>query len=350
MRLVIKRWLLPVFGALLALWLVFMLYGSLNVGLFLDGLRNANLFWVAVLAGTILLEQLLSGWKWRQILYEIKPVGTLRLTGALLAGYGANVLVPLGISPLVRAWLIAHLDRLKMATVLSTTAIARFLDGVVFALFAGGVAVAGHLPQVEGNLRLGLSVAGGLNLLLFGGLLWFLFRFRAVFTREAPLICRLFDWVAVRVGRDGPGMRAALCDGIVWPRDRSRRVTAILAAFLGKLVAATHFLWAGLAVGVVLTAWDYLFLMVFAGFAMVMGRFVRIPASFIFGAGFALKALDVPNEEALLMILFNYIITIVLVVGIGLIVLWRSGVDIRSARIEAANGVRTRTNRKPPVS
>lgn len=330
-----RRWLLPFLGATLALWLTFLLYGSLDFARFLEGLCTANPFWLVILAATILLEQLLSGWKWRQILYDVKPVGTVRLTGALLAGYGANVLVPLGISPLVRAWLVARMDGLKMATVLSTTIIARFLDGVVFALFAGVVAMAGRIPQIEGDLRLGLSVAGGLNLLLFGGLLWALFRFRVLFAHEERLICRIFDWMATRMRANGPGLRGALCDGIVWPRDSIRRIKALVATILSKVVAATHFLWAGLAVGVVLTAWDYLFLMVFAGFIMVIGRFVRIPGSFIFGAGFALKALGVADEEALMMILFNYITTIILVVGVGLVVLWQSGIDIRRGRLEA---------------
>lgn len=336
MREIFTRWILPALGAGLALWLVFRLYGSLDLARFLEGLRGASPFWLCVLAATILLEQLLSGWKWRQILYDVKPVGTLRLTGALLAGYGADMLVPLAVSPLIRAWLVARLDQLKMATVLSTTMIARFLDGLVFALFAGLVAVGGRIPQIEGDLRLGLSVAGSLNLLLFGGLLWALFRFRALFAREGPLLCRAFDWVAARVGASGPGLRASLRDGIVWPRARARRFAAIAAAVMGKLVAATHFLWAGLAVGVVLSAWDYLFLMVFAGFAMVIGRFVRIPASFVFGAGFALKALGVPDEQALLMILLNYATAVILIVGIGLVVLWQSGLDIRRARAEVA--------------
>ncbi|WP_291730454.1 lysylphosphatidylglycerol synthase domain-containing protein [Leisingera sp. F5] len=338
MGLFIKRWLLPVLGAGLALWLIFWLYGSLDFVRFLDGLRHANPVWLFVLAATILLEQLLSGWKWRQILYDVKPVGTLPLTGALLAGYGVNVLVPLGVSPLVRAWLIARLHGLKMGTVLSTAIIARFLDGVVFALFAGAVAAAGRIPQIDGDLRLGLSVAGAVNLLLFGGLLWGLFRFRSLFTRREPLINGLFDWISGRMGADGPGLRASLGAGIVWPRARARRIAAITAAVAGKLVAATHFLWAGFAAGVVLRPWDYLFLMVFAGFAMVLGRFVRIPAGFVFGAGFALKALGVADEPALLMILFSYILTIIFVVGIGLVVLWQSGLDIRDARLEAETG------------
>ena len=81
--------------------LIFWLYRDLDFGRFLSGLRDAHPGWIALLAITILLEQVANGWKWRQILHDVKPVSTLRLTGALLAGYGANVLVPLGISPLV---------------------------------------------------------------------------------------------------------------------------------------------------------------------------------------------------------------------------------------------------------
>ncbi|MCX7561477.1 lysylphosphatidylglycerol synthase transmembrane domain-containing protein [Sulfitobacter sp. F26204] len=329
------RWGAPLIGAAVALVLIFMLYGSLDFGKFLDGLRSANLIWVVILAVTILLEQFFNGWKWRQVLHDVKPVDTFRLTGALLAGYGANVLVPLGISPLVRAWIIARLEQLKMATVLTTTIISRFIDGVVFALFAGVLALVGQVPQVEGNLELGLSVAGALNIVLFGGLLWAMFRFRTLFASDGPVICRLFDWVAARMRANGPGLRTAICDGVIWPRNAMRRVAVFVGAIAAKLIAATHFVWAGLAVGVVLAPWDYIFLMVFSGFIMVLGRFVRIPGSFIFGAGFALQMLGVPPETALLMILFNYIMTILLVVGIGLIVLWQSGIDIRRAHLEA---------------
>ena len=70
--------------------------------------------------------------------------------------------------------------------------------------------------------------------------------------------------------------------------------------------------------------------MVFAGFALVLARFVRVPGGFVIGSGFALKLLGVPDETALAMILFSHMISIILVVGIGLVVLWRNGIDIRT--------------------
>jgi hypothetical protein len=335
MNQILIRWGPPVAGGAIALALVFWLYRDLDFRRFMDGLGEARIGWIAILVSTILLEQLLNGWKWRQILHDVKPVGTLRLTGALLAGYGANVLVPLGISPLVRSWLIARMEDLKMGTVLTTTIIARFIDGVVFALFAGLVAMAGKLPQIAGNLELGLAVAGALNFALFGALLWAMFRFRALFAREGPLICRLFDWVAKWFRANGAALRGSLCDGVVWPQSRWHRLNVLVGAVAAKLVSATHYVWAGLAVGVVLAPFDYLFLMVFAGFSLVLSRFVRVPGGFVIGSALAFDLLGVPEEQALLMILFNWMLSIILVVGFGLVVLWQSGIDIRRARMEA---------------
>ena len=105
----------------------------------------------------------------------------------------------------------------------------------------------------------------------------------------------------------------------------------MFASIAMKIVAASHFLWAGLAVGIVLSVVDYLFLMVFAGFALVLARFVRVPGGFVIGSGFALKLLGVPDEQALAMIFFNHVLSIVLVVGLGLMFFARSGIDIRTA-------------------
>ncbi len=326
------RWILPTIGAAFAVIALFWLYQDLDLERFLSAIATAELVWLYVLAGTILLEQLARGWKWRQILFDLKPISSVRLFGAILAGYGVAILIPLGISPLVRSWLIARLEGLRWACVLMTSAIERFLDGVVFALFAAFVAMVGQMPNVDGDVRAGLAVAGGLNLLLFSVLLYFLFVGRSPLGREDARISRWIDWLAARGGGRLEGLRTAIREGIIWPRDRRRQIGAVLASVLMKIIAATHFLWAGLAIGIVLTPLDYLFLMVFAGFALVLARFIRVPGGFVIGSGFALKLLGVPDEQALAMILFNQVLSMVLMVGLGLLFLWRSGVDIREAR------------------
>ncbi len=325
------RWIFPAIGIVCALAALIWLYQDLDLERFLVAISTAELIWLFALAGTILLEQLTRGWKWRQILFELKPISSFRLFGAILSGYGIAVLIPVGVSPLVRSWLVARLENLRWASVLTTSAIERFLDGIVFALFAAFVAFVDHIPDVEGDVRAGLMIAGGLNLALFSGLLYMLFAGRSPLDRKEARISRWIDWLSAKGGTRLDGLRTEIRKGIVWPHEHRRQIGAILASVLMKIIASTHFLWAGLAVGVVLAPFDYLFLMVFAGFALVIARFVRVPGGFIIGSGFALKLLGVPDEQALTMILFNHILSIVLMVGLGLLYLWKSGIDIREA-------------------
>lgn len=333
---ILVRWVLPALGTTVAIAVVFWLYRDLDLINFRDAILTSEPAWIAVLVGTILLEQLTRGWKWRQILFDLKPISSLRLFGAILAGYGVAILIPLGISPLVRSWLIARLEGLRMACVLVTAVIERLLDGIVFALIAGFVALTARIPEIEGDVQTGLVVAGALTLALFSGALYVLFLGRSPLDRGETQLSRSIDWLAGKFGNRLDGLRPAIREGIVWPRDRSRQIGAVLASILMKLISATHFLWAGLAVGVVLSLSDYLFLMVFAGFALVLTRFIRVPGGFVIGSGFALKLLGVPDEQALAMILFNQILSICLMVGLGLLFLWRSGIDIGAMRVPEA--------------
>lgn len=324
------RWLIPALGATLAIGALFWLYRDLDFDRFVAALATAEPWWLVALAGTILAEQLLRGWKWRQILYDLKPISSWRLFGAILAGYGVGTLIPLGVSPIVRSWLIARLENLRLASVLVTAAIERFIDGIVFAMIVAVVALAGQIPNIGGGLRTGLAVAGALNLALFGALLWLLFSARKSLGRGDAPISRAIDWLASKGGGRLAGIRSAIAEGIVWPRARLRQWGVIGASLGMKAIAASNFLWAGLAIGVVLRPFDYLFLLVFAGFALVLARFIRVPGGFVIGAGFALNILGVADEAALAMILFNNIFSIVLMVGIGLMVFWRSGVELRT--------------------
>ena len=330
------RWVLPIVGSALAIFVLLWLYRDLDFEMFLASATTAEPFWLFALTGTILLEQLMRAWKWRQILYDLKPISSLRLFGAILAGYGLAVFIPLGVSPLVRSWLIARLEELRMVCVLVTTAIERFIDGMVFALFAGLVALTVQIPGSDGNVNAGLAVAGAVSLFLFSALLYTLFVGRSPLGRDETRVSHWIDWLAAKGGWRLDGLRSAIREGILWPRERARQVGVILASVLMKAIAATHFLWAGLSVGVVLGAFDYLFLMVFAGFAHVLARFIRVPGGFVIGSGMGLKLLGIPDEQALAMILINRVFSLVLVVGLGLLYLWRSGVDIRTAMLPMA--------------
>ena len=293
-----------------------------------DVITNAEIGFVLLVPLAIAAEQLVRAWKWRQILHGIKAIGTWRLFGAIMAGYFANFLIPFGVSPIVRSWLVARLEKLRMGAVLATAAIDRLVDGVVFSGFVAAALGFAAFPDPGGTIRLGL-IAGGIGALvlfsvLLAGLAFWKRRRGLGGGWAGGLVARLPDRFA------GPvrGFLSSFADGIVWPR-QARRGAGIVGASIGiKLIAATHFLWAGLAFGVVLRPAEYIFLLVFLGFLIILTRFARIPGGMFVGNIFALDLLGVAGEQGLAMVLLVHASTLLTISGIGAAALWRNGIAI----------------------
>ncbi len=327
-------------AALLATGVLFFAFRHLDLGRLSDIILGAEPLWLLALAVSIPIEQVLRGWKWRQILFDIRPVGTLRLFSAVMVGYFANMMIPIGLSPLVRAWLIARLESLKITTVLLTTAIERFVDGIVFAVLVGVLVIFAVLPETEGNLRLGLVVAGSGSLVLFIGLIGGLFLVKNHLIDSNSVGGRFVAWLETLFGGRLAGIGLGMAEGITWPKSRWRGAGVILASIAMKMISTTHFLWVGLVFGILLSPFDYLFIMVVTGFALIVSRFIRVPGGGIMGSAFALKLLGIADEEALTMVLVVHFSVMALVAGIGAIAMWKSGLtvlELRRATRESLN-------------
>ncbi len=296
-------------------------------------LASAQVPFLLLLPLAIGAEQLVRAWKWRQLLHVIRPVGTWRLFGAIMAGYFATVVIPLGISPLVRSWLVARIEALRMSTVLATAAIDRLVDGVVFTAFVALALGLAAFPDPTGGIRLGLALGGAGSLALFVLLLWALARYKRSAGRSESWIARLSDRLPARWSGSVKGVGRSFAEGIVWPREAWRGASVVLASIAIKAIAITHFLWAGLAFGVVLNPLDYVFLVVFLGFLIILTRLVRIPGGFFFGALFALDLLGVAEEPALAMVLAVQLSSLLTVCAIGAFALWRNGVALDELRL-----------------
>ncbi len=300
---------------------------------------HADIRYLLLVPLAIVTEQLVRAWKWRQLLYAIQPIGILQLFGAIMAGYLGGLLIPFGASPVVRSWLIARFQRLRMSAVLATVALDRLIDGVVFSAFVVVALTLTIFPDPTGNIRLGLIVGGASSLTLFTLLLIVLVRYKRQTRRADSWVMRLADRMPGRFTAPAARLMQSFADGIVWPRAPWRGAAIVLASILIKLIAITHFLWAGLAFGVLLRPGDYVFLIVFLGFLVILTHFARIPGGFFIGAVFALGLLGVAEEQAVAMAVVVQFASLLTVAGVGALALWIHGIalaDLPRARGEAA--------------
>ncbi len=315
-------------GLIALLWVLW----RIDFGRLLGVIEKADARYIVLVFIAVTLEQLVRGWKWRQLLYDLRPIATLRLFGAVMAGYFANMLAPVGVSPFVRSWLVARLESLKMSTVLATAAIERFVDGVVFSVFVAIALTFAGFPDPSGNIRLGLITGGVGGLILFALTLFLLFHYKHRLDDPDNLLLRLARRLPSRFGRQIERIIMTFARGIIWPEKLSRGLAVVTAGIVIKIIAITHYLWAGLAFGVLLDPADYVFLTVFLGFLIIITRFARIPGGFFLGNLFALDLLGVAEEKGLAMVMVVNAATILSVAGVGAISLWKNGVTIGEMR------------------
>jgi hypothetical protein len=225
-----------------------------------------------------------------------------------------------------------------MGTVLATAAIDRLVDGIIFTGFVAFALGFALFPDPGGDIRLALVVGGVGSLVLFSLLLFALARWKKRASHGDGWTTQLGARLPARFAGPINGFLQSFHDGIVWPDEIWRGVGIIIASIGIKLIATTHFLWAGLAFGVVLRPADYVFLLVFLGFLIILTRLARIPGGFLVGGVFALDLLGVAEEQGLAMVLLVHFASLITVTSIGAFALWRNGVAIADLRAIKESG------------
>ena len=335
-----RRWL-PWIGAALGVVGLFWVLRGFDTDRFAATLADAQWRYLAVLVATIAAEQLVRAWKWRQLLRPLRTVATVRLFGAIMAGYLIAFLLPFGMGTIARSWLVAQRERLKLTAVLATVALDRLTDGVVFACLVPVALLSVVFPDPTGNIRAGLVWGGTISFVLFALLLFALVAYRRGALAADGRLLRLADRLPARMAGPVRRVAASFAEGIAWPREAWRGVGIVLASALIKLIAATHFLWAGLAFGIALQPAQYLFLIVFLGFLIILGHYIRMVGSFLIASVFALGLFGVPEEPAFAMALVVQTGAMLTVCGIGALSMWLQGIalsQVRAAEVDA--GVR----------
>lgn len=326
-------------GALLLAWVL----RDLETSRFLRAIGDAEPWPLFLVPVSIIAESLIRAEKWRHMLAPLVTVARRRLFGAIMAGYFANMLTPVRVSPLVRAWLVARLENMPTMSLLATIALDRTIDGLVFVGFVILALATVTFPERGETVREALIWGGGASLLLMAAIIATLIGLRrGLAARLASMASRLpVRRLPARWRRATARFTDEFVDGVVWPRESWRGVLVVVASVVIKLVAISYFMWAGIAFGVVLPLEAYLYLMVFLGFLIILTGILKIVGGFTAGAVFALQSFGVGIEVALAMTLVVQALSHATVAIIGAATLWLQGVGLNTllkSRSEKAAG------------
>lgn len=295
-------------------------------------ISTAAVFPLLLLPLSVLLEQWLRAVKWRLLLASTKRIGSLRLLGAIMAGFLGNILAPVGVSPFVRGWLIARLEKLPFSHLMATVVVDRLTDAVAFLLFGLAALAAYGFPATMASVRVGFFWAMMTNLALISTLTAILAGWKAYARRPPGKTPLVLKWIPGRVYQPLARFTRSFLEGVRLPGGLPALLVIAGASILMKLIALGYFVLAGMAFNVSLAPLDYLVLMVFLGFLNFFATSLKIVGGFTAGAIFALESFGVEVETALVMTLAVLGATQLTVIVAGSAALWVQGTTLASLK------------------
>src|SRR5262249_47535093 len=161
------------------------------------------------------------------------------------------------------------------SAVLATVALDRLTDGVVFALLVPVALLLVVFPDPTGGIRAGLVWGAAGSLVLLALLLLSLLACRRGALHPDGWLIRLIMRLPARVAEPVQRVAPSFATGICWPSEFGRGLGIVFASVVIKLIAASHLMWAGLAMGADLLPAQYLFVMVFLGFLVILGHVAK---------------------------------------------------------------------------
>jgi uncharacterized protein (TIRG00374 family) len=99
-----------------------------------QSLSKTNLTQVTIAVLFLFLSFWIRAWRWRYLLYSLKPVPVTLLFRSTLVGFMGNYLLPLHAGEVVRAVSIAQSQHLSRSSALGSIALERVLDGITLSI------------------------------------------------------------------------------------------------------------------------------------------------------------------------------------------------------------------------
>jgi uncharacterized protein (TIRG00374 family) len=163
-------WLPQVLGyAVSAACLAWVLRGY-PLGELIPNIKALDFRWVTLAVAANLGVYVVQGWRWNTLL---APIARLRLwptVQAVFIGLFADAVLPLRPGEVLRVYLVAHWNALRLSLVFASLAVERVIDGLL--LLAVFMVTAGFVRGIPGHLLTAVEVLGAALIVLAVALLW----------------------------------------------------------------------------------------------------------------------------------------------------------------------------------
>lgn len=165
-----SKWFKLLLGFLLSFLGLYFAFQNIDLNDLVKSFESINYFWIFVATILLILYTYLRSFRWRLLLFSLKPVSIKDLFASNMVGYFGNSILPFKMGEILRGYAISSNNNLKTSTVLGSIVLERVCDlgGLLILLLF--VALFYSFPY---DIGLSLIISSAVILLILV-LLWFI--------------------------------------------------------------------------------------------------------------------------------------------------------------------------------
>jgi uncharacterized protein (TIRG00374 family) len=133
-------------------------------------LRSLDYRWVVLAVAADLAVYVVHGWRWSTLLAPVARVSFWRTVQSIYIGLFANEVIPLRTGEIIRCYLMAHWNDLRLSLTLASAGVERIIDGIL--MVAAFFITANFVHGIPRDLTILVQGLAGLLLVSSGLLFW----------------------------------------------------------------------------------------------------------------------------------------------------------------------------------
>lgn len=167
----LPSWAAQTAGYLLsAICLVWVLHGYPIKEELIPALQELDWRWISLAAACEVTAYFIQSWRWKVLLQPVIRLGFWRTAQAIYVGLFANEVLPLRTGELIRCYLLAHWNNLRISLSFASAAVERVIDGLF--MVACFLFTAGMIRGIPHELTILVRIMAGVLILGCIALAW----------------------------------------------------------------------------------------------------------------------------------------------------------------------------------
>jgi hypothetical protein len=294
----------------------------------------AELDWRYLLGavGLTFVSYWLRAVRWRLLLLHERPIALGSLYAATIIGYMANNLFPARLGEIVRVWLLARRERLKVTPVFASLVIDRMLDGFALMVMLAVVLLTLQLPPGMERVAALLRAGGVTTLVVYIGAVSFLLFLKLRSMQALKLLALLTQPFPQSFRERLIPLAGSFLEGLRLAPGLSNLVLIFVCTALIWISATLpiHLVLRGFDIQLPLSA--SFFIMVLLVFAVMVPSAPGYVGTYHVACYTGLAAFRLPDSQAVSIALVIHGVGFFPVIMAGLYHLWSGGLSLRSLR------------------